>query len=158
MIDGSTVTKGDTVRLMTAMEDATIYYTLDGSDLAVSDNRQSYDGPIAISVDMRIRAYAIKDGYEDGEWAIFSYRLDSRTLGGLTLTRCADNRIEINGMPDGDGTVCVSAYTDDGIMIRITTLDGSETLNTEGEVAYYRFYLVDDYLRPIGKSLTIRFP
>ena len=158
VIDGSTVAKGDVVRLMTATEDATIYYTLDGSDPAASDSRQSYSEPITISTDARIRAYAVKDGYEDGEESNFSYRLDSKALDGLTLTRCTDNRIEISGTPDGGGTACASAYTGDGIMIRITTLHGSETLNTEGDAAYYRFYLIDDYLRPIGKSLTIRFP
>ena len=83
--------------------------------------------------------------------------MDSRTLGGLTITRCTDNRIEISGTPDGGGTVCACAYADDETMLRITTLNGSETLNTEGDAAYYRFYLIDNYLRPLGKSVTIRF-
>ena len=88
--------------------------------------------------------------------AAFTFRLDTRTLGGVTFTRCADNTIETSGTPDSRATVCAAAYTNDGIMFHIEKISGHETLNLERDAAYYRFYAIDNNLRPLGKVTTMR--
>ena len=104
----------------------------------------------------RIRAYAAKKDYEDSAEAVFTFRLDARTLGGVTFTRCADNTIEASGTPDSNATICAAAYTNDGVMLRIEQITGFEILNADDGAAYYRFYAMDNNLRPVGDSVTVK--
>lgn len=50
---------------ISAETDATIYYTLDGSDPTVESNK--YNGVITLTETTTVKAFAVKDGYKDSE-------------------------------------------------------------------------------------------
>ena len=50
---------------ISAETDATIYYTLDGSDPTVESNK--YNGDITLTETTTVKAFAVKDGYKDSE-------------------------------------------------------------------------------------------
>ena len=50
---------------ISAETDATIYYTLDGSDPTVESNK--YNGAITLTETTTVKAFAVKDGYKDSE-------------------------------------------------------------------------------------------
>ncbi|MBQ6159714.1 MAG: S-layer homology domain-containing protein [Oscillospiraceae bacterium] len=72
---GSTVVAGTMVELTTSTEGAEIYYTLDGTCPCIleSPSRILYTGPIQITADTFIIAYAVKEGLKDSYTAGFSY-------------------------------------------------------------------------------------
>ena len=74
-ISGTEVYRGQTVTLTSDTENATIYYTTDGScPCEDTPARHVYDGtPIVIDQPMTIRAMAVKDGWYDSENTIFEY-------------------------------------------------------------------------------------
>ena len=61
----SYLTKADRITLKATPEDAVIFYTLDGTD--PNQNSPTYNAPIAISEDMTLKAFAVRDGYHDSE-------------------------------------------------------------------------------------------
>ncbi|SES30740.1 chitobiase/beta-hexosaminidase C-terminal domain-containing protein [Salipaludibacillus aurantiacus] len=67
----SAVEAGTKVTLSTFTDDAAIYYTTDGSDPTVESNL--YDGPIEITEDMIIKAFAVKDGLNDSQVRTYEY-------------------------------------------------------------------------------------
>ena len=71
---GSTVLKGEQIAL-SAYEGAQIWYTTDGSDPKTSGTVQKYDQPIEVTNDLRIRAYAKKEGMLDSAVAEFIYHM-----------------------------------------------------------------------------------
>lgn len=72
---GSEVSKGTEVYLTCATDDATIYYTLDGScPCDETGSRKVYDGtPIIINKDMTVKAMAIAKGKTESDVAEFVY-------------------------------------------------------------------------------------
>ncbi len=60
------------VTIMTNTEDATIYYTTDGSD--PKTNGTSYTGPFAVKLDATVKAVAIKDSMADSDIVSVTYR------------------------------------------------------------------------------------
>ena len=74
---GSSVGKGQTIILSTPTKGATIYYTLDRSDPADAENpaRVKYEGPLTLSENMLLTAYAVKDGMKDSVTTVFSYTM-----------------------------------------------------------------------------------
>ena len=72
---GSTVDYGTKLSLSTPTEGAEIYYTLDGTCPCVVDSpsRIKYTGPITLTEDTFIIAYAVKDGMADSDTAGFIY-------------------------------------------------------------------------------------
>lgn len=60
--------------------DATIYYTLDGSD--PDENSEVYTEPIAVEESMTIKAIAMKEGYENSNIASAEYTI---ILGAVTI-------------------------------------------------------------------------
>ncbi len=72
---GTVVEKGTEIVLSTKTEGAEIYYTLDKSCPCItdSDSRIKYTGPITVTEDTYIIAYAVKDGYEESATSGFSY-------------------------------------------------------------------------------------
>ena len=71
--------------------DATIYYTLDGSD--PTENSAVYSEPIAVEASMTIKAIAMKEGYENSNIATAEYTI---ILGAVTIF----NQDWENGMND----------------------------------------------------------
>ncbi|KAA9007667.1 hypothetical protein F4V43_04070 [Paenibacillus spiritus] len=69
------VTAGTTVALSTATEGATIYYTLDGSVPTTSS--PAYTGPITVSENVTIKAYAVKDGMIASEVKEWTYTVEA---------------------------------------------------------------------------------
>lgn len=69
------VAPGKEVTLQTETAGAVIYYTLNKTCPCDLDNeaRKEYTGPIEITEDTYIIAYAVKEGYEDSETSHFSY-------------------------------------------------------------------------------------
>ena len=70
---GNTVLQGTQVTLSCATEEATIYYTLDGTCPCDEQARQLYSGPITIIGDVTIKAIAVKKGMDDSDVATFIY-------------------------------------------------------------------------------------
>ncbi len=72
---GSELSNGSAIFLMTSTVDAKIYYTLDGSDPKNVENvsRKLFENPIAVTGDITIRAYAVKEGLEDSTVSEFTY-------------------------------------------------------------------------------------
>ena len=68
---GSAVQKGTEVELLCFTEDATIYYTVDGT--VPTTNSLIYSKPIVVNTDMTIQAIAVKEGYENSDIATFIY-------------------------------------------------------------------------------------
>lgn len=71
--------------------DATIYYTLDGSD--PDENSEIYTEPISVEESMTIKAIAMKEGYESSNIATAEYTI---ILGAVTIF----NQDWENGMND----------------------------------------------------------
>lgn len=75
IISGSKVEFGTPVRLSSATEGATIYYTIDGSCPCEPDTRKAYSDPITINRSITIKAIAVKEGMSDSEVSTFYYYL-----------------------------------------------------------------------------------
>nr|WP_145405093.1 chitobiase/beta-hexosaminidase C-terminal domain-containing protein [Paenibacillus xylanexedens] len=71
---GGAVAPGTTVKLTSTTDDATIYFTTDGS-IPSMDNGTLYSGPIPVTDGMTIRAIAIKPGMEDSQVLSESYTI-----------------------------------------------------------------------------------
>ncbi len=72
-ISGTFVAKGEAVTLHTDTEDATIWYTTDGScPCDENGSRKQYTAPLPVEQTVTIRAYAVKDG-ETSRVVTFTY-------------------------------------------------------------------------------------
>ncbi|MDF2680314.1 MAG: nuclease [Brevibacillus sp.] len=70
---GPMVEAGSKVTLGTALADAIIHYTTDGSQ--PTRESQTYAGPIQVDASMTIKAFAVKDGYTDSDIASYTYTI-----------------------------------------------------------------------------------
>lgn len=70
---GPLVAAGTKVTLATALADAVIYYTTDGS--APTRDSHTYTGPIQVDAAMTIKAFAVKDGYKDSDITTYTYAI-----------------------------------------------------------------------------------
>ena len=86
-ISGTSVNTGETVTLHCATEGAQIWYTLDGScPCDENGTRQLYTGPITITKDVELKAYAVH-GEEVSEVATFNYYIASGIQGTSTAAK-----------------------------------------------------------------------
>ena len=86
-ISGTSVNTGETVTLHCATEGAQIWYTLDGScPCDENGTRQLYTGPITITKDIELKAYAVR-GEEVSEVATFNYYIASGIQGTSTAAK-----------------------------------------------------------------------
>lgn len=81
-IPSSTVPLGTEIRLLTNTEDASIFYTTDGTDPTNSSTK--FEAPIVIDKDMTIKAIAAKDGLENSPISSFTYTVISES-GALSI-------------------------------------------------------------------------
>ena len=91
VLTGSTLSFGTSVTLRCPLEGAEIWYTTDGSCPCVesSPSRKHYDGPITVTEDTYLIAYAVKPGMKDSGTKAFIYFCDEpeETVSGRA---CAD--------------------------------------------------------------------
>lgn len=79
---GTAVYRGTEVELLCETENATIYYTVDGScPCDENGTRQVYNAPIAISEEMTLKAMAVSGELEDSHVAEFAYTLKKASVG-----------------------------------------------------------------------------
>ena len=78
---GSAVYRNTEIELSSETADAVIYYTTDGSCPCDEATRLVYDGPIAVTADMTIKAMAVGPGMDESEVAEFTYTIKTTTLG-----------------------------------------------------------------------------
>lgn len=92
------VEKGTKIRLSTETMDATIYYTLDGT--APTRNSTVYTDAIIVNKNIKILAFAVKEGLKDSPVAEFSYTVkdDSKDLGDVLPEDIPENGIIPEGL------------------------------------------------------------
>ncbi|GIP30805.1 hypothetical protein J2TS4_00150 [Paenibacillus sp. J2TS4] len=112
---GGEVPPGTKVSLSTETEDATIYYTLDGS--TPSSSSMEYTAPIEVTAEMTIKAIAVKAGMLDSEVMTESYTI-------LQPEQVAKPVAEPSGSTVLSGTKVTLSTTTEGATIFYTT-DGS---------------------------------
>ena len=78
--EGGTYFEEQTVTISCGTPDATIYYTLDGSDPTI--NSMVYAAPIDVAENMTIKAFAVKEGFNDSNIAEAEYTI---ILGAVTI-------------------------------------------------------------------------
>jgi hypothetical protein len=104
------VAAGTNVTISTATADATIYYTVDGTDPTTESS--VYSTPITINAAKTIKAFAVKDGYPNSEIATAAYTI---------ATPCATPTfLPAAGEVEKGSTVTISCGTD-GATIYYTT-------------------------------------
>ena len=72
------IQEGDQVTLSTRTEDATIYYTTDGSEPTTSST--VYSEPIEITENTTVKAIAVKDGLTTSEVSVFKYVIQKENV------------------------------------------------------------------------------
>lgn len=122
---GTELKKGTRISLTTEEADATIYYTLDGTEPTI--NSQIYTAPIVVNEEITIKAFAVKDGYKDSEVATFHYTIseDEDIWGDVD-----PDDIPEDGIPDGMWVAGVTdmEYTGKPIKPAIRVYDGKMRL------------------------------
>jgi len=78
--EAGTYFEEQTVAIACSTADATIYYTLDGTE--PDENSAVYSEPIAVAESMTIKAIAMKEGYENSNVATAEYTI---ILGAVTI-------------------------------------------------------------------------
>ena len=78
---GSAIAKGIKIRLTNSNPDAKIYYTLDMSCPCQVNNpeRTLYTGPITVTENTNLIAYAVLDGYEESNTILFTYTISANS-------------------------------------------------------------------------------
>ena len=126
---GTTVEKGTMVVLSCATENATIYYTIDGSSPCdITEARKVYDDtPIVINESMTIKAMATAPDLEDSNVAEFVYTINSSIDNDMITL---DNEIIIYPIPAKD--ILNIMISDNNIEnITIYTLNGMITKSVD---------------------------
>lgn len=78
-VDGIELTYGMLIELTCEVPEAVIYYTLDGTCPCDSKSAMRYEGPIALTGEMTLKAYAVAPGYADSDIAEYSFFLNAIT-------------------------------------------------------------------------------
>ncbi len=103
--EAGTYTEAQTVTISCATENATIYYTVDGTTPDM--NSTVYSEPLSITGTTTVKAFAVKDDMDDSEVATATYTIVTPQNGDFGLVSSANDITT-------DGTyllVCVSAGT-----------------------------------------------
>ena len=79
-VSGTSLYRGQTVRLACESEGVTIYYTTDGSCPCDEASRKLYEGPIVVDKDMTIKAIAIGKNQAESEVSEFKFGIRQANL------------------------------------------------------------------------------
>jgi len=122
------VAAGTAVTLATTTQDATIYYTVDGS--IPTTNSTKYTAPIAIDADKTIKAFAVKTGMRDSIVYTFVYTVDA----GLLDEAIAD----VQTIADPAGNTVVKVFIKDAFASVVTgvTVNGQAANKKPGTNEY----------------------
>lgn len=105
------------VTIATETEDATIYYTTDGSNPATSETKQTYSSPVLVDHSLTLKAVAVKEGYTNSAVTTGEYVIN--------LPQCATPTISLPaGRYTGAQTATLSCETANASIYYTT--DGSE--------------------------------
>lgn len=139
------VAPGKEVTLQTETAGAVIYYTLNKTCPCDLDNeaRKEYTGPIEITEDTYIIAYAVKEGYEDSKTSHFSYTVKEENPpvvepgpGGSTPSRKPTVTVSGTGgtaVAQSSGVVVITPAT--GYKIAKVLVNGQEvTIPADGNL------------------------
>lgn len=116
---GGKIAIGSKITLSTQTTGANIYYTLDGS--APSSSKTLYTGPITVSEadagkTIKIKAIAVKDGYDNSDVAEFSYTVNNSqarvefSKNSIKLEKKGATETLTATVYKADGTIDSSAY------------------------------------------------
>ena len=83
----------------TATEDATIYYTTNGSTPTTSSTM--YSGPISLTADCTVKAITVKEGYTDSEVATYQFSLNE--------VKCQTPQLQRDGVSNRIIMTCATA-------------------------------------------------
>lgn len=141
-LTSGTYQSAQTVQLATTTADATIYYTLDGSDPTTSS--LEYSSAVDVDKSMTLNAIAVKDGCTDSGISTISYIIQGTS--GLEIADLPNYTVSIQ-LPEGweTGTVITGAGATitasvtptplEGEVSYAWYLDGQVALNNGGNVA-----------------------
>lgn len=121
---GSTVAEGFLLKLTTATQGATIYYTLDDSDPATSETRMTYDQPITITGNTTVKAIATRQGIKDSKVATFVYEVEGTPVAVSDVASTHNVTISYS-----DGYVVVGGA--EGASCRVYNTAGRELAHRE---------------------------
>ena len=168
-----TVDGSGNVTITSVTSGATICYTNDGSDPAISDTKRTYSASFSLGTAIKIRAIAIKDGFTNSDEATYSAVqcktptiLLNKETGLTTITPHADNPgAAIYYTTDGSApTISSTRYTEpftlsleaSGIMaIASESADGSDASEV---VEYVLTKLALPTFSKNGATVTINKP
>lgn len=116
-----TVSVGTTVALTTTTENATIYYTTDGSEPTKASKVYSADEPIVISETTTIKAFASAEGLSDSDVKQFTYTVitESDILSIQSARKQGTGDVTVKGVVTAllkntlhfeDGTAAIAVY------------------------------------------------
>ena len=167
LASGTTVQRGDTVSISLpadAPEGARICYTTDGSDPAAG---KVYDGPVAVTDDMTIRAVAVCTGWQSSDAASASFTVakakTSEEIQGSVTVSVTDGGLSARVVPPFRETFAAgfcAAYDKDGKMLAVQPLSnagGEQTLTLPcdaGKACTVKVFLLDSKSCPVTKPLT----
>ena len=122
------------VEITCATDDATIHYTLDGTEPTASST--TYSSAISISTDKTIKAIAVKDGYANSDIAEASYTFyaalpfsyDENGLGTLPIGLSQSG---LTGKYDSSPKMKFD-NTDDYLVLKINEVPGTLTFDIKG--------------------------
>ncbi|OEH93640.1 chitobiase/beta-hexosaminidase C-terminal domain-containing protein [Bacillus solimangrovi] len=105
-IGSGEVTEGTEIVLSTSTDDASIYYTTDGSE--PTEESTLYEAPITVSEDVTIKAIAVKEGLDASNVGSFTYTVKKP----LEVTSITDVRnLEVGSEAKVEGIVTASIET-----------------------------------------------
>ena len=103
-----TYTETQTVSIACATEDATIYYTTDGTN--PTTNSTVYTTPITIDTTTTVKAFAVMDGYEDSAIATAEYVIEDEPTPPTPVEGDYVRIGDLSALADGDKVILASRY------------------------------------------------
>ena len=122
-----TYREAQSVTISTITDDATIYYTTDGTDPTTASN--VYSEAISVSETMTIKAFAAKEGMDDSEIATAAYTIISvnpKNVGSNYFVKVTD----VADLEDGDAILIVNEENNKAMGTNQNTANRSSALVT----------------------------